>query len=114
MHYVNVPMTGLTAPSDSETAKILMLLESGGSGKIFVHCWRGADRTGAVIAAYHMDHDNWDNQRALKDAKAHGMSFFQLPREHYISEFHRRLATAVSARAAVATATTLPTDAEPK
>lgn len=96
MRYVSVPMTGLTPPTDSETTKILSLLEDGGSGPVFVHCWRGADRTGAVIAAYHIDHDNWNNARALKDAKAHGMSFFQLPREHYISEFHRRLETAVS------------------
>ena len=102
MRYVNVPMTGLTPPSDAETAKILGLLEDTGAGPVFVHCWRGADRTGAVIAAYHIDHDNWDNGRALKDAKAHGMSFFQLPREHYISEFHRRLETAISAQAAVA------------
>jgi protein-tyrosine phosphatase len=113
MHYVNVPMTGLTPPSAAETAKILGLLEDGGSGPVFVHCMRGADRTGAVIAAYHIDHDKWDNARALKDAKAHGMSFFQLPREHYISEFHRRVATAVASRAAVAPI--LPAaDAEPK
>jgi len=114
MRYVNVPMTGLTAPSDAETAKILRLLEDGAAGPVFVHCWRGADRTGAVIAAYHIDHDNWNNARALKDAKTHGMSFFQLPREHYISEFHRRIATAVASSAAATTATVLPADAEPK
>jgi tyrosine-protein phosphatase SIW14 len=113
MHYVNVPMTGLTAPSDAQSAKILGLLEDGSSGPVFVHCWRGADRTGAVIAAYHIDHDNWNNARALQDAKAHGMRFFQIPREHYISEFHRRLATAVSSHAAVAAAMPV-RDAEPK
>lgn len=114
MQYVNVPMSGLTPPSNVETAKVLGLLEGGGSGPVFVHCRRGADRTGAVIAAYHIDHDNWDNGRALKDAKAHGMSFFQLPREHYISEFHRRVATAVAASAAATTAPSLPADAEAK
>jgi protein-tyrosine phosphatase len=52
-----------------------------------VHCLRGADRTGAVIAAYHISHDKWDNARALKDAKAHSMSFFQFPRQNYIQNF---------------------------
>ena len=52
-----------------------------------VHCWRGADRTGAVIAAYRIDHDHWDNDRALKDAKAHGMGFFQIPRQNFIKDF---------------------------
>jgi hypothetical protein len=52
-----------------------------------VHCWRGADRTGAVIAAYRIDHDHWDNSRALKEALSCGMSFFQFPRQSYIRRF---------------------------
>ena len=102
MTYVSVPMTGLTAPTEAETAKVLALLEDTTTGPVFVHCWRGADRTGAVIAAYHIDHDKWDNLRALKDAKAHSMSFFQLPRERYIRDFRPRV---VEATAAVAGAT---------
>lgn len=87
MKYVNVPMTGLTPPTDSETARILAILEDNTAGPVFVHCLRGADRTGAVIATYHISHDKWDNARALKDAKAHSMSFFQFPRQNYIQNF---------------------------
>ena len=87
MRYVNVPMTGLTPPTESEISRILALLEDSTSGPVFVHCLRGADRTGAVIAAYHIDHDQWDNARALKDAKAHRMSYFQFPRQSYIRDF---------------------------
>jgi protein tyrosine phosphatase (PTP) superfamily phosphohydrolase (DUF442 family) len=87
MKYVNVPMTGLTPPTDAETTRILAILEDNSTGPVFVHCLRGADRTGAVIAAYHISHDKWDNTRALKDAKAHSMSFFQFPRQSYIQNF---------------------------
>ena len=87
MKYVNVPMTGLKAPTESETSKILAILEEQGSGPVFVHCKRGADRTGAVIAAYRIDHDGWDNTKALKEAMDRGMSFFQLPRQSYIRGF---------------------------
>jgi protein tyrosine phosphatase (PTP) superfamily phosphohydrolase (DUF442 family) len=87
MKYVNVPMTGLTPPTDAEITRILALLEDNTAGPVFVHCLRGADRTGAVIAAYHISHDKWDNARALKDAKAHSMSFFQFPRQSYIQNF---------------------------
>jgi tyrosine-protein phosphatase SIW14 len=87
MKYVNVPMTGLTPPTESEITQILAMLENSSNGPVFVHCLRGADRTGAVIAAYHIDHDKWDNVHALKDAKAHSMSFFQIPRETYIKHF---------------------------
>ena len=90
MKYVNVPMTGLTPPTEAEITKILALLEDNANGPVFVHCRRGADRTGAVIAAYHIDHHKWDNGRALSDAKAHSMSFFQFPRQNFIRTFRPR------------------------
>jgi tyrosine-protein phosphatase SIW14 len=87
MQYVNVPMTGLTPPTKAEITKILALLEDGTAGPVFVHCVRGADRTGVVIAAYRIDHDHWDNSRALKEAMSYGMSIFQFPRQSYILNF---------------------------
>jgi protein tyrosine phosphatase (PTP) superfamily phosphohydrolase (DUF442 family) len=90
MKYVNVPMTGLTPPTEAEITRILALLEDNANGPVFVHCRRGADRTGAVIAAYHIDRHNWDNGRALNDAKAHSMSFFQFPRQNFIRTFRPR------------------------
>lgn len=121
MTYVNVPMTGLTAPSEAEITKILALLEDKTSGPVFVHCMRGADRTGAVIAAYHIDHDKWNNDRALADANAHSMSFFQIPRKDFIRAFKARVieadkngaAPANSAPATPAPAAALPATLAP-
>jgi len=96
MKYVNVPMTGHTPPTDGEITRLLAMLEDATTGPVFVHCQRGADRTGAVIAAYHIDHDKWDNARALKDAKAHSMSPFQFPRMEYIRTFRGRTADAAA------------------
>lgn len=87
MQFVNVPMTGLTPPTPEQITKILGLLEETNGGPVFVHCRRGADRTGAVIAAYRIDHDHWDNVRALKEAMSDGMSFFQWPRQSFIRKF---------------------------
>jgi protein tyrosine/serine phosphatase len=87
MKYVSIPMGGLTPPSSGEIIRIMELLEDGTTGPVFVHCRRGADRTGAVIAACHIDHDKWDNARALKDAMAHSMSFFEIPRQSFIKDF---------------------------
>jgi len=87
MKYVNVPMTGLTAPTESEIHRILAMLGDSATGSVFVHCMRGADRTGAVIAAYRIYHDHWTNGQALNEAKALGMSFFQLPRKNFILGF---------------------------
>ena len=90
MKYINIPMTGLTPPSEAEITRILGMLEDATTGPVFVHCQRGADRTGAVIASYRIEHDGWDNARALKEAMANGMSFFQIPRQSYIRNFQPR------------------------
>lgn len=88
MQYVNVPMSGLTPPTEAQIEKILAVLQDHSYGTVFVHCRRGADRTGAVIAAYRIEHDGWSNVQALQEAKADGMAFFQLPRKEYILKFH--------------------------
>jgi tyrosine-protein phosphatase SIW14 len=88
MQYVNVPMTGLTPPTEAEISKILALLEDETSGSVFVHCKQGVDRTGTVIAAYRIDHDRWDNARALSEAKSAGIHLFQKPRKDWIQRFH--------------------------
>jgi tyrosine-protein phosphatase SIW14 len=107
MRYINVPMTGLTPPTEAEINKILALLKDESAGPVFVHCKRGADRTGAVIAAYHIDHDRWDNSRALKDAMSHGMSHFQFPRQGFIRQFQARTIDA-GTKPAVDTASVTP------
>jgi tyrosine-protein phosphatase SIW14 len=90
MRYVNVPMTGMTPPTQAETNTVLHLLEDPAAGPVFVHCRRGADRTGAVIAAYRIDHDGWENARALKEAMASGMSVLQFRRQRYIRTLQAR------------------------
>jgi protein-tyrosine phosphatase len=100
MKYINIPMTGLTPPTEAEINKILGILEDGTTGPVFVHCQRGADRTGAVIASYRIEHDGWDNARALKEAMANGMSFFQFPRQSFIRNFQPRTIEAKTAPAA--------------
>ena len=116
MNYINVPMTGLTPPTDAEITRILSVLEDVTSGPVFVHCRRGADRTGAVIAAYHIQHDKWNNDRALKDAMAHKMSFFQFPRQGFIKNYKARTidaSVAVPAGAAAPAAPGAPPAAAP-
>ena len=105
MKYINVPMTGLTPPTDAETDRILTMLEDRTTGPVFVHCMRGADRTGAVIASYRIDHDGWDNRRALKEAMTNGMSFFQFPRQSFIRSFQKRTIEAKAAPEPVKVAT---------
>jgi protein tyrosine/serine phosphatase len=89
MKYVNIPMPPLSAPTQSEIKRALALLLAAdtGSGRIFVHCRRGKDRTGTVIACYRIEHDGWTNRRALREAKQHGISWLERGMRHYIKQF---------------------------
>ena len=87
MQYINVPMAGVIAPSDEQIKKLLGLLQDSGAGPVFVHCKRGADRTGAVIACYRIAHDHWQNKRALSEAKSYGMSWTQVGLRRYVMKF---------------------------
>jgi tyrosine-protein phosphatase SIW14 len=84
-------MTGMTPPTEAQIKQILALMEDQTAGPVFVHCKRGADRTGAVIAAYRIDHDKWENSKALSEAMTDKMSHFQFQRQQYIREFQPML-----------------------
>jgi uncharacterized protein (TIGR01244 family) len=42
-------------------------------GPVFLHCRRGTDRTGALVAIYRIARNGWDTARALKEANERGM-----------------------------------------
>lgn len=102
MRYVNVPMSGFIPPTAEQIKQVLDLMENESAGPVFVHCKRGADRTGAVVAAYRIEHDHWENSKALAEAKTDHMSRFQIPRKNYILAFQARPAAATAATAAAA------------
>lgn len=85
--YVNIPMKPFSAPSDDEMERALSLLIENKSGPVFVHCRRGKDRTGTVIACYRIRHDGWSNRDALSEAKKLGMSFTERGMRSYVLHF---------------------------
>jgi tyrosine-protein phosphatase SIW14 len=86
IEYVNIPMAELSAPSDQQIQTVLQLLGHAETST-FIHCRRGKDRTGTAIACYRVQHDGWDNRRALREAKSYGMSSFERSMQHYILHF---------------------------
>ena len=86
MQYVNIPMKGApAAPSDDQIATVLSLLDS--NGRFFVHCKKGKDRTGTVIACYRIAHQPWSNNKALDEAKEHGIHWYEMGMKSYIVSF---------------------------
>ena len=87
LHYVYMPWSGFKAPTDREMATVLSLLDNSSDWPVFVHCKRGADRTGTAIACYRISHDHWSNEKALEEAKGFGMSSLEIAMRHYIENF---------------------------
>jgi protein tyrosine phosphatase (PTP) superfamily phosphohydrolase (DUF442 family) len=85
MKYVNVPMKGVVEPTNEQISKALTLLNSG--DLVFIHCKRGADRTGAVVACYRIMHDRWEHKQALNEAKSLGMAWSQFGLKRYVMMF---------------------------
>src|SRR3954452_3420820 len=82
MKYFNFPMKGVVMPSMDQVSKILALLDT--QDRVFIHCKRGADRTGAVIACYRIAHDQWQPKQALNEAKSFGMGWAQTGLKRFV------------------------------
>jgi protein tyrosine/serine phosphatase len=52
MKYVGIPWNAHHEPSSADVARFLETILAHPKTKIFVHCQRGADRTGLMVAAY--------------------------------------------------------------
>ncbi len=104
MRYINIPMRGMETPSNESVLKALGFLEDTSTGAVFVHCMRGADRTGNVIACYRVEHDHWKNDRALAEARSLGMSWFEKSIQHFVLRYQPRSLDAAPATT-LATAT---------
>jgi tyrosine-protein phosphatase SIW14 len=87
MRYISVPMKGLSAPAPEDVAKVLSVLNDLSAGPVFVHCRRGADRTGTVLACYRISHDGWDNRKALTEAKSFGMAWIERAMQSYVLHY---------------------------
>jgi tyrosine-protein phosphatase SIW14 len=89
LRYFNIPMEGLDRPSDEQIERALALINDASNQPVFVHCKRGADRTGTVIAIYRIKHDGWSGEAALREAKRYGLSWVEFGMKDYIKDYGR-------------------------
>ncbi len=59
MQYVSIPWRGKQDPKTEQVAQFLELLRANPDKKVFVHCERGAERTGVMVACYRMSSEQW-------------------------------------------------------
>lgn len=70
----HVPMRALRV-KDDEVVRFLQIAGAPGHAPIFVHCHRGADRTGLVCAIYRVAVQDWTKDEAIAEMTQGGFRF---------------------------------------
>lgn len=93
MRYLSLPASPTAGPSDEQIAAFLLLLRENSGRKIFVHCKRGADRTGVMIAAFRMAEEHWTPRQARAEMRAFHFHRIWLPAmRHRVRDFPKNYA----------------------
>ena len=90
MQYFNFPMERFGRPNDETVEKVLDIISKDEHQPVFVHCAKGADRTGIIIAIYRIRHDGWTSEKAKAEAKSFGMAPWQVGMKDYIRDYYKR------------------------
>jgi protein tyrosine phosphatase (PTP) superfamily phosphohydrolase (DUF442 family) len=76
MKYVHLPLSvWRQIPGDAIEA-FFQVMHDPKNYPVYIHCERGADRTGFMVAAYRVAFDNWEAQRAYDEAMELGMRWW--------------------------------------
>jgi protein tyrosine/serine phosphatase len=94
LSYLNIPMPGLSRPTHEQILRVMEIVGSKDSGPVFIHCKRGSDRTGTVVAVYRISQDGWTANKALIEAKRYGLSWMEFGMKDYVSDYYRDWNTA--------------------
>ena len=87
IQYVNMPMSGFDRPSVVEVQRILSVVCEPANQPVFLHCRRGRDRTGVIVAAHRIAHEGWTAERAVQEAKEFGLAWWQFGMKKFIRAF---------------------------
>jgi protein tyrosine phosphatase (PTP) superfamily phosphohydrolase (DUF442 family) len=96
MKYVNIPVkdgnffTRSRRIPPEAIRSFFETIDASDSGPVFVHCHRGADRTGALVSFYRIERHNWDSVRAYAEARQIGMRSWYKGLQQQIEEFGRQ------------------------
>lgn len=62
-------------PNDGEVVQFLQIVTDESRHPVFVHCRRGADRTGMMVAIYRIALQGWDKEQAIAEMTQGGFNF---------------------------------------
>ena len=91
LHFINLHLSNWFASKDKEIHTIIEIIRDPAHHPVFIHCKRGADRTGTVVAVYRMMFDGWTDKQANREAKLRGIGWWQVWMKDYIKDYYKRM-----------------------
>ena len=91
LHFISLRLSNWFSAKDDEIHKIIEVIRNPEHHPVFIHCKRGADRTGTVAAVYRMMIDGWTHQQANHEAKNLGLGWWQVWMKDYIKAYYKRM-----------------------
>ena len=87
--FIAVNLNNWFKPKTADIENIIREIDAAENQPVFVHCKRGADRTGTVVAVYRISHDNSTAKEANDEAKKFGFGWWQFWMKDYIGDYYR-------------------------
>lgn len=78
LNFYHMPMSHLKSTSQSHVDKFLSIVKNPENQPVFVHCHRGQDRAGTMVAMYRIREQGWTASRAYNEMLAFGFHPFFL------------------------------------
>ena len=92
MKYFSVPWSASDEPSSMQVREFLEIVRANPDKRIFVHCQKGADRTGTMMAIYRIATDKWQANEAVKEMHEYHYHAFWFPHlARYVQKFPQQL-----------------------
>jgi tyrosine-protein phosphatase SIW14 len=89
IRFISIPLGNWFGPKDADVARVAAAIDDKSDQPVFVHCKRGSDRTGTMIAVYRISHEGWTGERAAAEAGKFGMGWWQIWMKDYINDYYR-------------------------
>lgn len=72
INYIWLPIPSSGEPSKETLERFLAIVQDPSAQPVFVHCYRGKDRTGTMIAAYRILVQGWTKKEAVAEMQEFG------------------------------------------